>query len=99
MKNKIVDSHCHLDFNDFDGELDEIVERAKLNAVDYMLSISVDFENFQNIHAISERFDNIWCTTGIHPNNVPREVSDINLKNLEQTLKTNLSKKKSYRFR
>jgi TatD DNase family protein len=94
MKNKIVDSHCHLDFNDFDGELDEIVERAKLNAVDYMLSISVDFENFQNIHAISERFDNIWCTTGIHPNNVPREVSDINLKNLEQTLKTNLSKKK-----
>ena len=94
MKNKIVDSHCHLDFKDFDGELDEIVERAKQNAVDYMLSISVDFENFQNIHDISKRFENIWCTTGIHPNNVTKKVNDLNLKSLEETLKINLKKTK-----
>lgn len=94
MKNKIVDSHCHLDFDDFDGELDEIIEKAKLNDVDYMLSISVDFENFKNIHAISKKYKNIWCTTGIHPNNVPKEVSEKNLIDLEHTLKANLKKSK-----
>ena len=34
--NKIVDSHCHLDFKDFDGDRDKIVNNAKLTNVDYI---------------------------------------------------------------
>ena len=58
MKNKIVDSHCHLDFNEFEDDLPEIIENAKSNDVDYMLSISVDFKNFENIHNIAKKFKN-----------------------------------------
>ena len=73
MKNKIVDSHCHLDFDDFKTDLDNVISNAKLNGVSYMLSISVDLEKFNKIHEISNRFENIWCSTGVHPNNVPKK--------------------------
>ena len=45
--NKIVDSHCHLDFKDFDGDRDKIVNNAKLTNVDYLLTISVNLEDFE----------------------------------------------------
>ncbi len=94
MKNKIVDSHCHLDFNEFEDDLPEIIENAKSNDVDYMLSISVDFKNFENIHNIAKKFKNIWCTTGVHPNNVPKSVNESDLEELEINLKTNLKEQK-----
>ena len=33
MKNKIVDSHCHLDFDDYSNDLDKVIHDAKLNDV------------------------------------------------------------------
>ena len=34
----LVDSHCHLDFNDFEEDFDEILERARANGVTAMLN-------------------------------------------------------------
>ena len=42
MKNKIVDSHCHLNFEDFKNDLDKIIDNAEKNDVEHLLSISVD---------------------------------------------------------
>ena len=94
MKNKIVDSHCHLDFDDFKTDLDNVISNAKLNGVNYMLSISVDLEKFNKIHEITNRFENIWCTTGVHPNNVPKKINSKQIENLKKNLKLNLSKNK-----
>ena len=33
MMNNIVDSHCHLDFNAFKNDLNEVIKRAKRNGV------------------------------------------------------------------
>ena len=41
MMNKIVDSHCHLNFPQFKGKLDEIVKRALDNGIYRMLTISI----------------------------------------------------------
>ena len=76
MKNKIVDSHCHLDFDDYSNDLDTVIRNAKLNDVEYLLSISVNLEKFKTIHNITKKYKNIWCTTGIHPNNVQKNISD-----------------------
>ena len=48
MKNKIVDSHCHLNFDDFKDDLDNVIQNAKEKDVDYMLSISVNLESPPN---------------------------------------------------
>ena len=93
MKNKIVDSHCHLNFQDFKSDLDETIFKAKENGVEYMLSISVDLENFDDIYKITESFNNVWCTTGVHPSYVPKEFKNNEIQDLYNKLKKNLNHK------
>ncbi len=94
MKPKIVDSHCHLDFKDFSDDLDLVIKNAKSSEVEYLLSISIDFINFEKIYEIASKYKNIWCTTGVHPNNVPKKFTDNEIEKLMIILKKNLSKKK-----
>ena len=44
MNHKIVDTHCHLDFSDFQNDLNRVIENAKNNNVEYFLSISVNLD-------------------------------------------------------
>ena len=84
MKNKIVDSHCHLDFNDFKDDIQSVLKNARINNVEYMLSISVDLDKFENIHKLTKTFNNIWCSTGVHPNNVPKKFGSDELDTLKK---------------
>ena len=94
MNHKIVDSHCHLDFNVFDKDRDEVIRKANEYGVEYMLSISIDLENFKKIHEITTKNKNIWCTTGVHPNNVPNNFTSNEIESLMFTLEKNLKKDK-----
>ncbi len=69
----LVDSHCHLDFPDFAEELDAVVERAGAAGVGMMLTICTRLSVFDRVLAVAERFPNIYCTVGIHPNEAVAE--------------------------
>jgi len=69
----LVDSHCHLDFPDFEGELDDVVARAANAGIDYMLTICTHVTKFQQVRDVAAQYDNIWCTVGIHPHNAEKE--------------------------
>jgi TatD DNase family protein len=64
-----VDSHCHLSFPELAGQIDDI--RAEMNAaqVDRALCICTTLEEFDEVHALATRFDNFWCSAGVHPDN------------------------------
>ena len=87
----IVDSHCHLDFKDFQDDLDLVIKKAYDSNVKHMLSISVNLEDFNNVYKVANSYDNIYCTTGIHPNNVPENKNN---ELLFEKLSLNLKKKK-----
>ena len=70
----LVDSHCHLDFPDFEEELDEIVARAEEAGVKRMVTISTRVRHFAKVLAIAERFDNVYCSVGTHPNHAQEEM-------------------------
>lgn len=64
----LIDSHCHLDFPDFEREgVDVVIARAMAAGVGKMLTICVRIAEFDRVHAIAEKFDNIHCTVGTHP--------------------------------
>lgn len=63
----IVDSHCHLDFPDFEDELDAIVERARAAGIARMVSISTRMRRFDRLLDIAGRFDDVYCSVGTHP--------------------------------
>ena len=69
----LVDSHCHLDFPDFAADLDGTVARAGQAGVGMMLTIGTSLGRFPGVRAVAERFDNIYCTVGIHPHEADAE--------------------------
>jgi len=69
----LVDSHCHLDFPDFDGELNDVLARAANAGIGHMLTICTRLTTFDAVLAIAEQFENIFCTVGVHPHNAGDE--------------------------
>ncbi|MGE5546506.1 MAG: TatD family hydrolase [Solirubrobacterales bacterium] len=69
----LVDSHCHLDFPDFADDLDGVVSRAREAGVGLMLTINTHVTRFERVLAVAERFDQVYCTIGIHPHEAGTE--------------------------
>lgn len=84
MTAQIIDSHVHLDFEDFASDFDEVLARAKSAGVVEMISIgsSTGFESATNAIALSEKYPNIWATAGIHPHAATTEFDPLKLKSL-----------------
>jgi TatD DNase family protein len=69
----IVDSHCHLDFDAFAPELDEIVARAERAGVARMVTICTRIRRFDRVRAVAERFPSVYCSVGTHPHQADEE--------------------------
>jgi TatD DNase family protein len=70
----LVDSHCHLDFPDFGGELDAIVDRARAAGVGRIVTISTRIKRHNDLIAIAERYDDVFCSVGTHPHQAHEEL-------------------------
>jgi len=70
----LVDSHCHLDFPDFDADRDAVVERAHAAGVGTMVTISTRVKKFARLKAITDRYERIYCSVGTHPHNAHEEL-------------------------
>ena len=64
---EIVDSHCHLDFPDFNGELPEILARARAAGVTRMVTICTRLRLEPQARAIAEAHDGVFYAAGTHP--------------------------------
>jgi TatD DNase family protein len=70
----LIDSHCHLDFPDFAGELDAVVARAQAAGVGRIVTISTRVKRHAEVLAIAERFPDVYCSVGTHPHNAHEEL-------------------------
>lgn len=69
----LVDSHCHLDFEDFDADRSDVLARAKAAGVDLMVTISTKITEAEKIIALAQTSDALVCSVGIHPHEAGRE--------------------------
>ncbi|WP_119458693.1 TatD family hydrolase [Rhodospirillaceae bacterium SYSU D60014] len=63
----LVDSHCHLNFKDFNDDLDVVVSRAEGEGVGTLVTICTRLNEFEQVLGIAERYDNVYCSVGVHP--------------------------------
>lgn len=70
----LIDSHCHLDFPDFADQLDAVVARARARGVQRMITICTRVEKFDQVLAVAERYDDVFCSVGTHPHNADEEM-------------------------
>lgn len=69
----LTDSHCHLDFPDFEGELDEIIARARDAGVRRMVTICTKLRAEPEVRTIAEIYDGVFYAAGTHPMSVAKE--------------------------
>lgn len=69
----IVDSHCHLDFPDFEGERDALIARARDAGVTRMVTICTRLRNEPQIRALAETYEGVFYAAGTHPMSVAEE--------------------------
>ena len=69
----LVDSHCHLDFDAFDEDRAEALERAAAAGVGRVVTICTRLTEFERVRALARDHRNVDCSVGIHPHNVEDE--------------------------
>lgn len=62
-----VDSHCHLDFEDFRDRMPQVLDAMSQAGVTHALCISVTLEDFPRVRALAEAHPNLYATVGVHP--------------------------------
>jgi len=63
----LVDTHCHLDFPDFDPDRDQVVQRAKEEGIAYIVNIGSSLKGSRDSLALANKFDFIYAAVGLHP--------------------------------
>jgi TatD DNase family protein len=63
----LVDSHCHLDFDEFSDRIPEVLAEMAGAGVSHALCISVTLTDFPRVRALAEAHENLFATVGVHP--------------------------------
>lgn len=83
-----VDSHCHLNFEDFGNDVADVLEAAGKQGISTILNICTKLEEIESIRKIVERSPNLFCTVGIHPHEAEPTLANIDLDELKEWLLT-----------
>lgn len=69
----LIDSHCHLDFPELAADRAGVLARAAAAGVAGMVTISTRVKRFDEIKAIAEENNSVWCSVGTHPHHADEE--------------------------
>ena len=88
---KLFDSHAHLDDEKFDLDREEIIEKIKESEVTKLISAGYSLEGSKKAVEISKRYDFIYATCGISPNDIPQSDNELwkTLDEIKKLAKTN----------
>ncbi|MDY0082827.1 MAG: YchF/TatD family DNA exonuclease [Ignavibacteriaceae bacterium] len=81
-----VDTHAHLFFENFKDDIDEVINRAAQNSVDYIIVPATDIKTAKEAIALSEKYKQIYTTVGVHPHDT-KDWDDTLIKEIEELAK------------
>lgn len=63
----LFDSHAHIDASQFDHDREEVIKRARLNGLSFILNPGADFDSSVKAVKLAEQYDFIYAAVGVHP--------------------------------
>lgn len=63
----LVDSHCHIDFEEYAGRMPQLLENMVRNQVTHALCVCVNLADFPRVLALAERHAELFASVGVHP--------------------------------
>ncbi len=87
---KLFDSHCHLDDEKFNEDREELIPKLHEEGVDKLVSAGYSLEGSKNAIELAKKYDFIYATIGISPNDIPDTEDELKkqLKELKELYKT-----------
>lgn len=64
----LIDTHCHLDFSQYDADRDQVLHDAWASGVDAIITPSVDLKSCQRVLDLIGQYDKVFGAVGVHPN-------------------------------
>jgi TatD DNase family protein len=72
----LIDTHAHLDYPDFAGDLADVISRATEHGVERIVSIGTGLESSARAVALAAAHPGVYAVVGVHPTNVEEEIAD-----------------------
>lgn len=73
----LIDSHCHLDFPQFDGDREAVVQRAREAGVQTIINPGADLESSRRAVALAERYPEVYAAVGVHPHDAKTVTDEV----------------------
>ncbi|MBW2076218.1 MAG: TatD family hydrolase [Deltaproteobacteria bacterium] len=85
----LIDTHAHLDMEQFDSDRDEVIQRALSADVGQVVTVGIDVSNSLKAISMAEIYPSVFAAVGIHPHNVDiaQKVAHIRGLTLEEVAK------------
>jgi TatD DNase family protein len=72
MSHELIDTHCHLDFPEFDPDRQEVVSRANKEGIQYIVNIGSSLQGSRRSVGLAQEYECVYATVGIHPHEADR---------------------------
>ncbi len=63
----LIDTHSHLDDEQYNNDREEVIERARQNGVDKIINVSFDLVSAKKAVGLAQKHENIFAAVGCHP--------------------------------
>jgi len=74
----LVDSHCHIDFDEYVGRIPQVLEDMARNQVTHALCVCVNFAGFPRVLELAESHSQLFASVGVHPDQIENESPKVN---------------------
>src|SRR5699024_8673100 len=83
---KLFDTHCHLDDERFNEDREELIGNLRKDGVERLVTAGYSLEGSKRAVELSEKYDFIYATIGISPNDIPETIEELDeeLKQIEE---------------
>lgn len=83
---RIADSHCHLNFDDYQDDLQTVIERARTHGVSPMITICTKYPEIDELLKIAAGHEDIFVSVGIHPHEAEETLAAHSIEDIYQWL-------------
>lgn len=63
----LIDTHCHLNDNQFEGKVDEVISRSSQHNVTKLICVGADLNTSYKAVEIANKYSNVYAVIGVHP--------------------------------
>ncbi len=63
----LIDSHAHLELDDFDNDRDQVIQRARERGVDTIVTVGISLDDSRKAIAVARRYSMVYASVGVHP--------------------------------